>query len=190
MNFTGAYWRGDARTRQPAAYLRHRIPQEGRAGRLPQHAGRGQEARPPQAGQGAGAVLSLAERRPGLPFFLPKGMMLKNTLDRLLARGAKEYGYEEISTPHHPQQGRCGSAAATGTTTRNMYTTVIDGEDYSIKPMNCPGGMLVYRRSPIPTRSCPCVGGVGSCAPPRAVRRELHGLTACAASRRTTPTSS
>ena len=87
----------------------------------------------------------MTEEGPGFPFFLPKGMVLKNTLLDYWRQCHKRYGYVEISTPIILNQELWHRSGHWDHYKDNMYTTVIDGEDYAIKPMNCPGGMLVYK---------------------------------------------
>ena len=89
-------------------------------------------------------LFMMTEEGPGFPFFLPKGMVLKNTLLDYWRQCHKRYGYVEISTPIILNQELWHRSGHWDHYKDNMYTTVIDGEDYAIKPMNCPGGMLVY----------------------------------------------
>ena len=96
-----------------------------------------------------------AEEGPGFPFFLPKGMVLKNTLLEYWRACHKRYGYVEIATPIILNQDLWHRSGHWDHYKDNMYTTVIDGEDYAIKPMNCPGGMLVYKNEPHSYRDLP-----------------------------------
>ena len=99
------------------------------------------------------------EEGPGFPFFLPKGMVLRNTLLDYWREVHKRYGYVEISTPIILNQELWQRSGHWDHYKDNMYTTVIDGEDYAIKPMNCPGGMLVYKtRAPFLPRAAPAHG--------------------------------
>ena len=129
----------------------------------------------------------MAEEGPGFPFFLPKGMVLKNTLLDYWRACHKRYGYVEIATPIILNQDLWHRSGHWDHYKDNMYTTVIDGEDYAIKPMNCPGGMLVYASEPHSYRDLPLrVGEIGLVH-----RHELSGASTacsgCAASARTTP---
>ena len=118
----------------------------------------------------------LTDEGPGFPFFLPKGMVLKNTLIDYWREVHKKYGYVEISTPMILNRS-CGSAPATGIHYKeNMYTTVIDGEDYAIKPMNCPGGMLVYKTEPHSYRDLPLRVGELGLVHRHELSGALHGL--------------
>ena len=100
-------------------------------------------------------LFMMTEEGPGFPFFLPKGMVLKNTLLDYWRQCHKRYGYVEISTPIILNQELWHRSGHWDHYRDNMYTTVIDGEDYAIKPMNCPGGMLVYKSEPHSYRDLP-----------------------------------
>lgn len=100
-------------------------------------------------------LFMMTEEGPGFPFFLPKGMVLKNTLLDYWRQCHKRYGYVEISTPIILNQELWHRSGHWDHYKNNMYTTVIDGEDYAIKPMNCPGGMLVYKSEPHSYRDLP-----------------------------------
>ncbi len=97
----------------------------------------------------------MTEEGPGFPFFLPRGMVLKNTLLDYWRECHKRYGYVEISTPIILNQELWHRSGHWDHYKDNMYTTKIDGEDYAVKPMNCPGGMLVYKNSPHSYRDLP-----------------------------------
>ena len=147
MNVTGAYWRGDSSKKMLQRIYGTAFPKKDELDQVPQHAGRGEEARSPQAGQGARPVH--ADRgRPGFPFFLPNGMTLKNTLIDYWREVHKRYGYVEVSTPMILNRKLWERSGHWDHYKQNMYTTVIDDGDYAIKPMNCPGGMLVYKAQP------------------------------------------
>ena len=100
-------------------------------------------------------LFMMTEEGPGFPFFLPKGMVLKNTLLDYWRQCHKRYGYVEISTPIILNQELWHRSGHWDHYKDNMYTTVIDGEDYAIKPRNCPGGMLVYKSEPHSYRDLP-----------------------------------
>ena len=100
-------------------------------------------------------LFMMAEEGPGFPFFLPKGMVLKNTLLDYWRQCHKRYGYVEIATPIILNQELWHRSGHWDHYKDNMYTTVIDGEDYAVKPMNCPGGMLVYKNEPHSYRDLP-----------------------------------
>ena len=100
-------------------------------------------------------LFTLMEEGPGFPFFLPKGMVLRNTLLDYWRKVHKKYGYQEISTPIILNKELWLRSGHWEHYKDNMYTTIIDGEDYAIKPMNCPGGMLVYKTEPHSYRDLP-----------------------------------
>ena len=100
-------------------------------------------------------LFMMTEEGPGFPFFLPKGMVLKNTLLDYWRECHKRYGYVEISTPIILNQELWHRSGHWDHYKNNMYTTKIDGEDYAVKPMNCPGGMLVYKNQPHSYRDLP-----------------------------------
>ena len=100
-------------------------------------------------------LFMMTEEGPGFPFFLPKGMVLKNTLLDYWRECHKRYGYVEISTPIILNRQLWERSGHWDHYKQNMYTTVIDEEDYAVKPMNCPGGMLVYKNQPHSYRDLP-----------------------------------
>ena len=100
-------------------------------------------------------LFMMTEEGPGFPFFLPKGMTLKNTLLDFWRECNKRYGYVEISTPIILNQALWHRSGHWDHYKNNMYTTVIDDADYAVKPMNCPGGMLVYKAEPHSYRDLP-----------------------------------
>ena len=90
-------------------------------------------------------LFTILDEGPGFPFFLPKGMVLKNALIDYWREIHKRYGYVEIATPMILSRHLWETSGHWYHYKDNMYTTVIDGEDFAIKPMNCPGGMLAYK---------------------------------------------
>ena len=98
---------------------------------------------------------ALLDEGPGFPFFLPKGMVLRNTLLEYWREVHKRYGYVEISTPMILNRALWERSGHWDHYKENMYTTVIDDTDFAIKPMNCPGGMLVYKLEPHSYRDLP-----------------------------------
>ena len=107
-------------------------------------------------------LFSLLEEGPGFPFFLPKGMIVKNTLIDFWREIHKKAGYVEVQTPIILNRQLWERSGHWDHYKENMYTTVIDDEDYAIKPMNCPGGMLVYKQELHSYRDLPLrVGELG-----------------------------
>ena len=121
-------------------------------------------------------LFMLRDEGPGFPFFLPKGMALKNTLLDYWRQVHKKYGYVEISTPIILNRQLWERSGHWDHYKQNMYTTVIDGEDYAIKPMNCPGGMLVYASQPHSYRELPLRVGEIGLVHRHELSGALHGL--------------
>ena len=93
-------------------------------------------------------LFAFRDEAPGFPFYLPKGMVLKNTLVDYWRQVHKKYDYVEISTPQIMKRTLWETSGHWDHYKENMYTTVIDDEDFAIKPMNCPGSILVYDLEP------------------------------------------
>ncbi|MCD8055799.1 MAG: threonine--tRNA ligase [Clostridiales bacterium] len=91
-------------------------------------------------------LFDIYDEGPGFPFFLPKGMILRNTLENFWREIHEAAGYEEIKTPMMLSRELWERSGHWDHYRENMYTTKIDDSDFAIKPMNCPGGMLVYKR--------------------------------------------
>ena len=113
---------------------------------------------------------------PGFPFFLPKGMVLKNTLLDYWRQLHKKAGYVEISTPIILNRSLWETSGHWDHYKNNMYTTVIDGQDYAIKPMNCPGGVLTYASEPRSYRDLPLRVGELGLVHRHEKSGQLHGL--------------
>ena len=121
-------------------------------------------------------LFMLTEEGPGFPFFLPRGMVLKNTLIDYWREVHKRYGYVEISTPIILNRKLWERSGHWDHYKANMYTTVIDEEDYAIKPMNCPGGMMVYASQPHSYRDLPLRVGELGLVHRHELSGALHGL--------------
>ncbi len=113
---------------------------------------------------------------PGFPFFLPKGMVLKNTLMEYWREIHKKAGYVEISTPIILNRSLWETSGHWDHYKNNMYTTVIDEQDYAVKPMNCPGGVLVYASEPRSYRDLPLRLGEVGLVHRHEKSGQLHGL--------------
>ena len=149
-----AYWRGDSSRETLQRIYGVAFP---RKDELDEYLQRIEEAKRRdhrKLGKELGLFM-MADEGPGFPFFLPKGMVLKNTLLDYWRQCHKRYGYVEIATPIILNQDLWHRSGHWDHYKDNMYTTVIDGEDYAVKPMNCPGGMLVYRNEPHSYRDLP-----------------------------------
>lgn len=121
-------------------------------------------------------LFTIMDEGPGFPFFLPKGMVLKNTLIDYWREVHKRYGYVEISTPMVLNRQLWETSGHWFHYKDNMYTTVIDDEDYAIKPMNCPGGMLVYKTEMHSYRDLPLRMGELGLVHRHELSGALHGL--------------
>ena len=175
LNSCGAYWRGDSNRKmlqriygiafqskeELEAYLR-RIEEAKKR----DHRRLGKEL----------GLFMLTDYGPGFPFFLPKGMVLRNTLIDYWREVHKRYGYVEVSTPMILNRQLWEQSGHWDHYKNNMYTTVIDGEDYAIKPMNCPGGMLVYASEPHSYRDLPLRVGELGLVHRHELSGALHGL--------------
>ena len=149
-----AYWRGDSSRQTLQRIYGIAFPKKDE---LDEYLARIEEAKKRdhrKLGKELGLFM-MTEEGPGFPFFLPKGMTLKNTLLEYWRECHKRYGYVEISTPIILNQDLWHRSGHWDHYKDNMYTTVIDGEDYAVKPMNCPGGMLVYKNEPHSYRDLP-----------------------------------
>ena len=121
-------------------------------------------------------LFTIMDEGPGFPFFLPKGMVLKNTLIDYWREVHKRYGYVEVSTPMILNRKLWETSGHWYHYKDNMYTTVIDEEDFAIKPMNCPGGMLVYKTELHSYRDLPLRVGELGLVHRHELSGALHGL--------------
>ena len=170
MNIAGAYWRGSEKnkmlTRIYATAFAKKEDLDAYVTMMEEAKKRDHRKLGKELG-----LFMMSDAGPGFPFFLPKGMILKNTLLDYWREIHKKAGYVEISTPIILNRSLWETSGHWDHYKNNMYTTVIDGEDYAIKPMNCPGGVLVYASEPRSYRDLPL----------RMVHRheksgQLHGL--------------
>ncbi len=121
-------------------------------------------------------LFMLTEEGPGFPFFLPNGMILKNTLIDFWREIHTRDGYVEIQTPMMLNRQLWETSGHWGHYKDNMYTTVIDDVDFAVKPMNCPGGMLVYKSEPHSYRDLPLRCGELGLVHRHEKSGALHGL--------------
>ena len=175
MNCTGAYWRGDSKNKMlQRIYGTCFMKKE----ELDAYLARLEEAKKRdhrKLGRELGLFM-MNEAGPGFPFFLPNGMTLKNTLIDYWREVHKRYGYVEISTPVILNRELWERSGHWDHYKDNMYTTVIDEQDYAIKPMNCPGGMLVYESEPHSYRDLPLRVGELGLVHRHELSGALHGL--------------
>ncbi len=172
---TGAYWRGDSKRKmlqriygtcfqkkeELDAYL-ERIEEAKKR----DHRKLGREL----------DLFMIADEGPGFPFFLPKGMVLRNELENYWRELHRKCGYQEIKTPIILNEELWHRSGHWDHYKENMYFTKIDGEDYAIKPMNCPGGMLAYKRRPWSYKDLPLRVGELGLVHRHELSGALHGL--------------
>lgn len=121
-------------------------------------------------------LFMMRDEAPGFPFFLPNGMILKNELLNYWREIHHKAGYVEISTPQIMSKHLWETSGHWDHYKDNMYSTIIDDEEYCIKPMNCPGGVLVYKSRPHSYRELPIRAGEIGLVHRHEMRGALHGL--------------
>ncbi|MEG2859551.1 MAG: threonine--tRNA ligase [Clostridia bacterium] len=121
-------------------------------------------------------LFAILDEGPGFPFFFPKGMILRNQLEDYWRKIHHDHGYEEIKTPIILSRSLWEQSGHWDHYQNNMYTTKIDDQDYAIKPMNCPGGILVYKRKLWSYRDLPCRSGELGLVHRHEKSGALHGL--------------
>ncbi len=154
MSIAGAYWRGDEHnkmlTRIYATAFANKEDLDAYVTMMEEAKKRDHRKLGKELG-----IFMMNEAGPGFPFFLPNGMVLKNTLMEYWHEVHKRYGYKEISTPIILNKDLWVTSGHWDHYRENMYTTMIDDEEYAIKPMNCPGSVLVYKNEPHSYRDFP-----------------------------------
>ena len=175
MSLAGAYWRGDEHnqmlTRLYATAFAKKDELEAYITMMEEAKKRDHRKLGKELG-----LFMMHEAGPGFPFFLPKGMVLKNTLLDYWREIHRKAGYVEISTPVILNRSLWETSGHWDHYKNNMYTTVIDGEDYAIKPMNCHGGVLVYASEPRSYRDLPLRMGELGLVHRHEKSGQLHGL--------------
>ena len=154
LSVAGAYWRGDEKNKMLTRIYGTSFPSEDM---LKNYLDQREEAKK-RDHRKLGKELdlfALFEEGPGFPFFLPKGLILKNLLIDYWRKLHTREGYVEISTPIMMSRKLWEISGHWEHYRNNMYTTVIDGADFAIKPMSCPSGMLVYKMEPRSYRELP-----------------------------------
>lgn len=174
-NCTGAYWRGEAKNKMLCRVYGTAFP---KASMLEEHLQMLEEAKK-RDHRKIGKELELftiMEEGPGFPFFLPKGMILKNTLVDYWREIHREAGYDEIQTPMMLNRALWERSGHWDHYKENMYTTVIDDTDFAVKPMNCPGGILVYKTKMHSYKDLPLRMGELGLVHRHELSGALHGL--------------
>lgn len=172
---TGAYWRGDAKNKMLCRVYGTAFP---KASMLETHLAMLEEAKK-RDHRKIGKELELftiMEEGPGFPFFLPKGMILKNTLVDYWREIHREAGYDEIQSPMMLNRALWERSGHWDHYKENMYTTVIDDTDFAVKPMNCPGGILVYKTKMHSYKELPLRMGELGLVHRHELSGALHGL--------------
>ena len=169
-SIAGAYWRGDEKNKMLQRIYGISFTKQSE---LTEYLERIEEAKKRdhrKLGKELG-LFALRDEAPGMPFFLPNGMILRNTLIDYWHEVHERWGYLEISTPQIMKRSLWETSGHWDHYKENMYTTVIDDEDFAIKPMNCPGSILVYELEPHSYKELPLrYGELG-----RVHRHELSG---------------
>ncbi|MCI8549248.1 MAG: threonine--tRNA ligase [Lachnospiraceae bacterium] len=174
-SLAGAYWRGSEKNKMLTRIYGTAFPKKAE---LDQYLQRIEEAKKRdhrKLGKELGLFM-MSDEGPGFPFFLPKGMELKNTLLEYWREIHRKNGYVEISTPVILNRHLWETSGHWDHYQENMYTTVIDEQDYAIKPMNCPGGILVYQSEPRSYRDLPLRMGELGLVHRHEKSGQLHGL--------------
>ena len=175
QSVAGAYWHGDEHNQMLTRIYGTSFP---KAAELDEYLAKIEEAKKRdhrKLGKELG-LFAIMEEGPGFPFFLPKGMVLKNLLIDYWRKLHTREGYVEISTPIILSRHLWENSGHWDHYKDNMYTTVIDGEDYAVKPMNCPGGMLVYKVEPRSYKDLPMRVGELGLVHRHEKSGQLHGL--------------
>ena len=174
-SLAGAYWRGSEKNKMLTRIYGTSFTKKAD---LEEYLNRMEEAKKRdhrKLGKELGLFM-MREEGPGFPFFLPKGMVLKNTLLDYWREIHRKHGYVEISTPIMLSRHLWETSGHWDHYKENMYTTVIDDTDFAIKPMNCPGGILVYQSEPRSYRDLPLRMGELGLVHRHEKSGQLHGL--------------
>ena len=175
LSLAGAYWRGSEKNKMLTRIYGISYPKKAE---LEEYLHRLEEAKKRdhrKLGRELGLFM-MCDEGPGFPFFLPKGMVLKNTLMEYWRELHKRNGYVEIATPIILSRHLWENSGHWDHYKDNMYTTVIDDEDFAVKPMNCPGGMLVYKSEPRSYKDLPLRAGEIGLVHRHEKSGALHGL--------------
>ena len=175
QSVAGAYWRGDSDRQMLQRIYGTCFPTQEE---LDQYLERLEEAKKRDHRKIGKEMdlFALYEEGPGFPFFMPKGMIIRNELENFWKSEHRKRGYEEIKTPLILNEHLWRTSGHWDHYKDNMYFTKIDGEDYAIKPMNCPGALLVYKRKLWSYRDLPVRMGELGQVHRHELSGALHGL--------------
>ncbi len=175
MSIAGAYWRGSEKNKMLqriyATAFDKKADMEEYLAKLEEAKKRDHRKLGKELG-----LYTIMEEGPGFPFFFPKGMILRNELIEYWRQLHRKAGYQEISTPIILSRDLWYRSGHWDHYKDNMYAVKIDGEDYAIKPMNCPGGMLYYKSSIHSYRELPMRVGELGLVHRHELSGALHGL--------------
>ena len=174
-SIAGAYWRGNEKNKMLTRIYGTAFSSKAD---LEEYLNRMEEAKKRdhrKIGKEMGLFM-ISEEGPGFPFFLPNGMILKNALIYYWRQIHTREGYVEVSTPIMLNRHLWETSGHWDHYKENMYTTVIDDTEFAVKPMNCPGGMLVYKSEPRSYRDLPMRVGELGLVHRHEKSGELHGL--------------
>ncbi len=171
----GAYWRGNEKNKMLTRIYGTAFPKSSELEAYLQSIEEAKKRDHRKLGKELG-LFTILDEGPGFPFFLPKGMILKNLLVDYWRKLHTREGYVEISTPMMLNKELWETSGHWDHYRENMYTTVIDDTDFAIKPMNCPGGMLVYKLQPHSYRELPIRMGELGLVHRHEKSGALHGL--------------
>ena len=172
---TGAYWRGDSSRKMLQRFYAVSFPSKDLLDEYLQRIEEAKKRDHRKLGKELG-LFAFRDEAPGFPFYLPKGMVLRNTLIDYWRQVHKKWDYVEISTPQIMRRTLWETSGHWDHYKDNMYTTVIDGEDFAIKPMNCPGSILVYDLEPHSYRDLPLRYGELGLVHRHELSGALHGM--------------
>jgi threonyl-tRNA synthetase len=175
LSLAGAYWRGNEKNKMLQRIYGTSFE---KASQLEEHLHRLEEAKK-RDHRKLGKELdlfSMHEEGPGFPFFHPKGMIVRNILENLWREEHSKRGYGEIKTPIILNEELWHRSGHYDNYKENMYFTTIDEEDYAVKPMNCPGSMLVYKTNMYSYRDLPLRMGEMGLVHRHEMSGALHGL--------------
>ena len=172
---TGAYWEGDSKNKMLQRVYGTAFPTKEALAAYLDMLEEAKKRDHRKLGKELG-LFTIMDEGPGFPFFLPNGIVLRNTLIEYWREVHKRYGYVEISTPMILNRSLWERSGHWAHYKNNMYTTVIDGADFAIKPMNCPGGMLVYKSEMHSYRDLPLRMGELGVVHRHELSGALHGL--------------
>ncbi len=172
---TGAYWRGDSKNKMLQRIYGTCFPKKEELDAYLERIEEAKKRDHRKLGRELG-LFAFRDEAPGFPFYLPKGLILRNTLVDYWREVHKKWDYTEIMTPQIMKRSLWETSGHWDHYHDNMYTTVIDEEDYAIKPMNCPGSILVYDLEPHSYKELPLRYGELGIVHRHELSGALHGM--------------